>query len=79
MPCFVSLANTKVNIVNCEFMGNEFSYTSACVFFYSDVMMSSCKFLNFKSGAVFSVANKNYSVQLKDLEVTKCGVVGIYC
>ena len=56
IPCFVSLPDSRVNIVNCEFMGNEASPTAGCIFINSDTVMSSCRFVNFKAGAVYSVA-----------------------
>jgi len=56
IPCFVSLPDSKVNIVNCELMGNDHGLTAGCLFINSDVVMSSTKFKNFKSGAIYSVA-----------------------
>jgi hypothetical protein len=57
VPCLVSLPNSRVNIVNCEFMGNDNNFTAGCLFMKSDVVMSSCRFTNFKAGAIFSVAD----------------------
>lgn len=56
IPCFVSLPNTRVNIVNCEFMGNDNNMTTGCLLIKSDTVMSSCRFTNFKAGSIFSVA-----------------------
>lgn len=64
VPAVVSMANTKVNLVNCEFMGNDYNFTAGCVFINSDVVMSSCKFLNYKSGAIFSVATSTNNVSI---------------
>mmetsp|Transcript_40553 Transcript_40553/g.39077 ORF Transcript_40553/g.39077 Transcript_40553/m.39077 type:complete len:135 (+) Transcript_40553:978-1382(+) len=72
------MPKTRINVVNCEFMGNEYNMTSGCVFVYSDVVMSSCKFLSFRSGAVFTVSNDEGDVEIKDCEISKCGLVGIY-
>ena len=59
IPCFVSLPDAKVNIVNCELMGTEHAPTAGCLFFNSEVVMSSTKFKNFKSGAVYSIAESS--------------------
>jgi len=56
VPCLVSFPNTRVNIVQCEFKGNEHIMTAGCLFMNSDVVMSSCKLFNFKAGSIFSVA-----------------------
>ena len=45
----MSLPGTQVNIINCEFMGNDSNLTSGCVFLEcNDVVMSSSSFINFK-------------------------------
>lgn len=62
IPCFVALPNSKVNIVNCEFMGNDNNLTSGCLLINSDTVMSSCRFTNFKAGAIFSVAESGSEV-----------------
>lgn len=62
IPCFVALPNSRVNLVNCEFMGNDSNWTAGCIFLNSDVVMSSCKFTNFKAGAVFSVSHREGQV-----------------
>lgn len=72
------MSKTKINLVNCEFMGNDYNMTAGCIFLYSDVVMSSCKFMNFKAGGIFSVANDEGDVEIKDCEISKCGIVGIY-
>lgn len=58
IPIVVAMQNTRLNIVNCEFMGNDSNLTSGCLLLNSDVVMSSCKFSNLKAGAVFSVSHK---------------------
>ena len=62
IPALVSLPNTKVNLVNCEFMGNDTNLTAATIFVNSDIVMSSCRFNNFKSGAIFSVSHSEGQV-----------------
>jgi hypothetical protein len=60
-------------------MGNDHNYTAGCIFMNSDVVMSSCKFSNFKAGAVFSVASRDNKVLFQDCEITKGAVTGMYC
>eukprot|EP00347_Sterkiella_histriomuscorum_P010714 403375204 len=75
----VALPNSRVNIVNCEFMGNDNNLTSGCLFINADTVMSSCRFTNFKAGAIHSVAEVGQQVVIQDCEITKGGNVGIYC
>lgn len=72
------MPNTRINIVNCEFMGNDYNMTAGCVFLHADVVMSSCKFLSFKAGAIYTVSNSEGDVEIKDCEISKCGLVGVY-
>jgi hypothetical protein len=39
-------------------MGNDYNYTAACLFLNSDIVMSSCRIINYKAGAIFSVSDK---------------------
>lgn len=64
IPCFVALPNSRVNMVGCEFMGNDNNLTAGCLMINADVVMSSCKFTNFKAGAVYSVSDKEGSVMI---------------
>lgn len=65
VPSLVALPNTSVNIINCEFMGNEHDITAGCVFANcADVVMSSTSFTNFKGGAIFSVATEDTSTMI---------------
>lgn len=57
VPALVALPNTQVNIINCEFMGNEHNITAGCVFAQAaDIVMSSSTFSYFKGGAIFSIS-----------------------
>ena len=79
VPCLVTFPKTKINLVNCEFMGNDANMTAGALFINTDVVMSSCKFNNFRAGAVFSVQDKTQTPSLfKDCEINKCGTVGVY-
>ena len=53
----MALPGTQVNIINCEFMGNDNNLTAGCIFLEcNDVVMSSTSFINFKAGAIYSIA-----------------------
>lgn len=56
IPSLVALPGTKINIVGCEFTGNDCDITAGCLFINADVVMSSCRFHNFKGGAIFTVS-----------------------
>ncbi len=56
IPCLVALPNSRVNIVNCEFMGNDNNMTSGCILVKADTVMSSCRFTNIKAGSILSIA-----------------------
>ena len=79
IPIIVAMPNTRVNIVNCEFMGNDYNLTAGCLFINSDVVMSSCKFNAFKAGGIFSVSHRGCQSVITDCEFSKCAVVGVYC
>jgi hypothetical protein len=66
-------------MVGCELMGNDNNMTAGCLLINSDVVMSSCKFTNFKAGAVYSVSDKEGSVLIQDCEIQKSAIAGIYC
>jgi hypothetical protein len=79
IPCCVALPNSKINMVGCEFMGSENNMTAGCLLINSDVVMSSCKFTNFKAGAIYTVSDKEGSVMIQDCEISKSSIVGLYC
>jgi hypothetical protein len=56
VPCLVSWPGTKLNLVACEFRGNEGILAAGALLINSDVLMSACKFYNFRAGAVFVVS-----------------------
>ena len=64
--------------MECDFIGNDHNLTAACLFLESEVVVSSCKFTNFKGGAIYTVSEPTNDVEIKDCEITKCGVVGAY-
>lgn len=72
------MPNTNVNVVACEFRGHEHNICAGAIFLNSNVMMSSCKFQNFRSGAIFSVSKPDGHVKISDCDVSKCSIVGIY-
>lgn len=78
VPALVALPNTKINLVNCEFMGNENNITGGCLLINSDAVMSSCKFSGFKAGAIFSVADTANNVVIQDCEISRGSLCGIY-
>lgn len=63
------MPNTRVNLVNCEFMGNDHNMTAGAIFVNSDVVMSSTRFLNFRAGGIFSISNPEGRVVIQDCEV----------
>lgn len=79
IPCLVSLRKTMINLVDCEFVGNDYNMTTGCIILESDAVISSSKFNNFKGGAIFSVSDVNTEVEIKDCEIKQSSVVGIYC
>lgn len=59
VPCVVSMKGTRVNIVESEFRGADNNLTSALLLLNSNVTISSCKFTNFKAGAIFCVSPRD--------------------
>lgn len=75
---FVALPGTRVNMVSCEFRGNEAIMTAGAIMLNSDILMSDCKFYDFKAGALLFNGNNDTSIKISDSEISRCGVVGIY-
>jgi hypothetical protein len=75
---FVALPGTRVNLVSTEFRGNEAIMTAGAIMLNSDILMSDCKFYDFKAGAMFFSGNNDTSIKISDSEISRCGVVGIY-
>lgn len=69
IPCLVSLRKSMLNIVNCEFVGNEYNMAAGCIFLESEVVLSSSKFNNLKGGAIFTVSDINTDVEIKDCTI----------
>jgi hypothetical protein len=59
VPCVVAMKNTKVNIVESEFRGGDNNLTAGLLLINSNVTISSCKFTNFKAGAIFCVSQRD--------------------
>ena len=78
IAAFVALPGTRINLVSTEFRGNETIMTAGAVILNSDILMSDCKFHNFKAGAIFFSGNNSTSIKVSDSEISRCGVVGVY-
>lgn len=52
--------------------------TAGLISLNSDLLLSHCKFNNFKVGGLFVQATETNSVKICDSEILNCGVVGIY-
>lgn len=74
----VTYPDTSINMIDCELMGNDTNHTAGCIFMNSNVSMSLCKLTSYRQGAIFSIATDENIVQIRDCEISKSSLVGIY-
>lgn len=65
------MPGSKVNVVSSEFRGNEAIMTAGTIFLNSDVLMSDCKFHNFKAGAIFASGTNDTSIKISDSQISR--------
>ena len=63
-PCIVTLPKTFINMTSCQLYGNDANHTSACIFINSHVFISDCKFSEFNSGCIFTLAKPGNIVSI---------------
>lgn len=66
-------------MVSCEIKGNEKILNAGIVSINADLLISHCKFSGFKSGGVILQSTYQNTVKIADCQISKLGVVGIYC
>lgn len=72
------MPGTRANLVSTDFRGNESIMTAGFISLNSDVLISDCKFHNFKAGGIFLSGNSVSSIKVADTTIGQCGVVGLY-
>lgn len=78
IPALVAMPGCKVNIVSSEFRGNEAIMTGGAIMLNSEVLISDCKFHNFRAGALWLSGTNDTNIKISDTTISTCGVVGIY-
>ena len=74
----VSFPQTSINLIGCEFLGNETDNTSGCIAINSNVQMSNTSFVNFKQGALHVVSKRDNRCVIQNCRITQCGLAGMY-
>ncbi|CAI2362896.1 unnamed protein product [Moneuplotes crassus] len=78
IPALIAMPGTRANLVSTDFRGNENIMTAGFISLNSDVLISDCKFHNFKAGGVFVSGNCDSNIKVADSKISQCGVVGLY-
>lgn len=65
------MPSSRINIVSSEFRGNEMIMTAGLISLNSDVLISDCKFHNFKAGGMFLSGNNDTSIKIADSEISQ--------
>lgn len=68
---FVALPGTRINLVSTEFRGNEAILTAGAIMLNAEILMSDCKFHNFKAGAIFYNGNNDTIIKISDTEISR--------
>ena len=74
----VSFPQTSLNLIGCEFIGNETDQTSGAITINSNVQISNCKFTNFKQGAMHIISKRENRCVVQNSHISACSLVGIY-
>ena len=64
IPIIVTFPRTFINLTSCTMLGNEENHNAACILMNSDVFISDTKFLDFKAGAIYCLANPDNTVEI---------------
>lgn len=78
VPVLVSMSGSRLNVVSSEFRGNEAIMTAGAIIMHTDLLISDCKFHNFKAGGLFFSGTNDTNIKISDTSVSRCGIVGIY-
>jgi hypothetical protein len=74
----VSFPSTSVNLIGCEFIGNETDHTAGVISINSNFQCSNTKFSNFKQGAMHIICKRYNRVVIQNSDIFNCQLVGIY-
>ena len=74
----VSFPGTSVNLIGCEFIGNETDHTAGTITINSNLQCSNTKFSNFKQGAMHVISKMYNRVVIQNCDIFSCSLVGIY-
>lgn len=74
----ITFPQTSINLIGCEFVGNETDQTSGLIAINGNVQISNCRFSNFKQGAVHLISKRYNRVVVQNCEIFNCSLVGIY-
>lgn len=78
IPSFIAMPGSRVNVIKTEFRGNEAINTAGAIMLNADVLLSDCKFTNFRAGGLYINGHADSSIKVTDCSINMCGLVGIY-
>jgi uncharacterized protein YjbI with pentapeptide repeats len=74
----ITFPGSSLNLIGCDFIGNETDHTSGAICINSNVQASNCRFSNFKQGAMHLIAKRENRVVIQNCDIFKCSLVGVY-
>ena len=64
IPIIVTFPKTFINLTSCQMLGNEENHNTACILMNSDVFISDTKFVDFRAGGIYCLANPDNTVEI---------------
>jgi hypothetical protein len=58
----ISFPHSSLNLIGCDFIGNESDHTSGLICINSNVQVSNCRFTNFNQGALHLISKRDNRV-----------------
>lgn len=74
----ISFPGSSVNLIGCDFIGNETDQTSGAITINSNVQVSNSRFSNFKQGAMHIISKRDNRVVIQNSNFFACSLVGLY-
>jgi len=74
----VGFPTTSINLINCDFIGNETDHTAGVISINANLQVSNCRLSNFKQGAMHVVSKRDNRVVVQNCHIFSCALVGLY-
>jgi hypothetical protein len=79
IPALVAMPGSRLNLIACDFKGNDQIMCAGIITLNADILMSHCTMKNYKGGGLLISGTNESTIKICDTIISKCGVVGVYC